>query len=466
VIAVEAGNDFVMTTPEFFDAAQQAVRDGALDERLIDDAVRRILTLKFELGLFESARLPAETRQSVIGTAAHAEINLEVARRSLVLLRNDGTLPFQQPAGREPTVAVIGPNADDQHAQLGDWAGASGQVPWLPDGHPRELTTTVLDGLRRFTPVGWTVTYARGADIGSEIVDPAGEVLRDGQPRPKLFIPAAPDPDMIEEAVRTANAADWAVVVLGDTVALTGESKSTATLELQGAQTALLDALVATETPVVLVLIQSKPSVLPPSAERVAAIIEAFNPGMQGGRAIAELLTGAIEPSGRLPISFPRHAGQLPVYYNAIRGQHGDRYADLTQDPLFAFGEGLSYTHVDYSSLRLAADRIPLDGTIRGSVTLANRGDRPALETVQIYIRDRVTSVTWADKELKSFLQVSIPPGETIDVEFELAAGECSLVDRSGRRVVEVGEFDLLVGTSSRDRDLLTAAFEITNPSM
>ncbi|MGC5170664.1 glycoside hydrolase family 3 N-terminal domain-containing protein [Microbacterium sp. DT81.1] len=462
VVAVEAGNDFVMTTPEFFDAAQDAVRQGLLDERRIDDAARRILTLKFELGLFDDARHPEPARQKVIGSAEHAEINLEVARRSLVLLRNDGILPLQPSTSRAtPTVAVIGPNADDSHAQLGDWAGASGQINWLPTGQPRELTTTVLDGLRQFTAPEWNVTYSRGADIGEEVDDPAGDVLRDGQPRPKIFVPAAADPVRIEAAAQTARAADWAVVVLGDTVALTGESKSTATLELQGAQTALLDAVLDTGTPVIVVLIQSKPSVLPPSAERAAALIEAFNPGMQGGRAIAELLTGVIEPSGRLPISFPRHAGQLPVYYNTVRGQHGERYADLTQDPLFAFGEGLSYTTIEYSDLRLAETELPRDGEVHATVTLTNTGTRPALETVQAYIADTVTSATWAHRELKAFTQVAVPAGETVTADIAISVGECSIVDATGTRVVEAGQFELLVGRSSRDDDLLTAPFVV-----
>lgn len=334
-----------------------------------------------------------------------------------------------------------------------------GARPHQAAGHPRELTTTVLDGLRRFTPVDWTVTSARGADIGQEIVDPAGEVLRDGQPRPKLFVPADPDPAMIDEAVRAAQEADWAVVVLGDTVALAGENCSTVTLELQGAQVALLDALVATDTPVILVLIQSKPSVLPPSAERAAAIVEAFNPGMQGGRAIAELLLGLIEPSGRLPISFPRHAGQLPVFYNQVRGQHGERYADLTQEPLFVFGEGLSYTTVEYSDLRLARDELPVDGVVEATVTLTNTGARPALETVQVYVSDMVTSATWANRELKAFTQARVAPGERADVRVRVLVEACSIVNARGERVVEPGSFELLVGPSSRERDLLRAPF-------
>ncbi|MGI5239005.1 glycoside hydrolase family 3 N-terminal domain-containing protein [Dactylosporangium sp. CA-139066] len=459
VVAVESGNDLIMTTPKFFEAAQQAVAEGRLEEAKIDAAVRRILRLKFELGLFENPRAADPQRQAaVIGCGPHAALNLEVTRRSLVLLRNDGTLPLTGAARR---IAVVGPNADDVHAQLGDWAGASGQVDWMPDGHPRDTITTVLDGLRALAPQGWEVTYAQGAEIGRLQPDPAGTHFPDGQPRPPLFRAAPADPAAIAEAVALAEAADAVVCVLGDNVALTGEGKSTATLDLQGGQAALLDALVATGRPVIIVLVQGKPSTLPASAERAAAIVEAFNPGMQGGRAVAELLLGLIEPAGRLPISFARHAGQLPVYYNQLRGQHGNRYADLTQDPLFAFGEGLSYSTVEYSDLRLERDRLTADGVVRARVAITNTGERPSIETVQVYVSDVVTSVTWAVRELKAFHQVTVAPGERVEVALELPASACSIVAADARRVVEPGRFELLVGRSSRAADLLSAPFEI-----
>lgn len=475
VVAVRAGNDLIMNTPQFSGAAREAVACGRLDEPLIDGAVRRILTLKFELGLFEDPRSPDPARQAaVIGCVEHLQLNREMARRSLVLLRNDGTLPLDGGLivgngrasidGVARTVAIVGPNADDAHAQLGDWAGASGQVNWMPDGHPRHLTATVVDGFRAMAPTNWTILHARGADIGELVPDPAGETFLDGQPRPPLFEPASADPAMFAAVVSAARLADWVIAVVGDTVALTGEGRSTATLELQGAQIALLDELIATGTPVIVVLLQSKPCVLPASALAAAAVVEAFNPGMQGGLAIAELILGLIEPSGRLPISFPRHAGQLPVYYNQIRGQHGDRYADLTQEPLFAFGEGLSYTTVEYSGLRLSNHHVGLQDTVVAHVTLSNTGTRPALETVQAYVTDVVTSVTWADRELKAFKQVTIQPGQSVDVEIGIPVANCSIVDAAGRRVVEPGQFDLLVGNSSRDRDLSRARFTVVDP--
>lgn len=471
--AVRAGNDMVMATPKFFDGAQEAVAGGTLEEAELDAAVGRILTLKFELGLFEDPRRPDTARQAeVIGCAEHTALNLEAARRSLVLLTNDGTLPLDGgfeagddgravSGSAQRTVAVIGPNADDPQTQLGDWAGSSGQADWLPDGHPRGMIHTVLDGFRAHVPADWTVSYARGAGILTVGRDPEGAFFPDGQPRPDVVVPAAADEALIEEAVAAARAADHVVAVVGDRIELVGEGRSTATLELVGGQVALLDALAATGKPLVVVVISSKPLVLPPSALGAAAVVHAFNPGMQGGRAVAELALGLVEPSGRLPVSFARHAGQQPTYYNQVRGQHGTRYADLTQSPAFVFGEGLSYSSVAYSDLEVLTPAVGAEDTVRARVTVRNTGARPAMETVQLYISDTVTSVTWAEKELKAYRQVTLAPGEARDVLFELPVAACTLVDAGGRRVVEPGAFDLLVGPSSRDDVLLRAAFTV-----
>ena len=474
-LAVRAGNDLVMTTPKFFEGALEAVDRGLLTEPEIDAAVRRILTLKFDLGLFEDPRRPDPARQAAaIGQADHVALNLEIARRSLVLLTNDGTLPLLPDAvagadGRavpgSPAaplrIAVVGPNADDADAQLGDWAGASGQADWLSGGHPRELTRTVLDGLRALVPEDWSITHALGARIAEFGPNPNGPLLADGQPAPQAVFPARPDPELLRDAVAVAEQADLVIAVVGDTIGLIGESRSTATLELVGGQVALLDALAATGKPMVVVVISSKPQVLPQSAIDAAALVQAFNPGMRGGQALAELLLGLIEPSGRLPVTVPRHVGQQPVYYNQLRGQHGDRYADLTQDPLFAFGEGRSYTRVSYADLRVLTPRLSPEDTVRATVTLTNEGSRPVRETVQVYIRDEITSTTWADKELKAHRQVDLAPGESVELALELPAAECTLVDAEGRRVVELGDFQLLVGRSSRNTDLLTAPFTL-----
>jgi beta-glucosidase len=475
--AVRAGNDMIMTTPRFFEGALEAVERGMLTEAEIDAAVSRILMLKMELGLFEDPRRPDDARiAAVVGTPEHAEVNLRVARRSLVLLRNDGVLPLGgghapgAPADAEGravvggparTVAVVGPLADDAQTQLGDWAGNSGQVTWMPDGHPRDRITTVLDGLRAHAPQGWTVTHARGADILTVGVHPEGDRFPDGQQRPPLVLPCDPDPELIAEAVDAARAADVVVAVVGDRIELVGETRSTATLELVGGQVALLDALAATGTPMVVVLLASKPLVLPRSALEAAAVLWVANPGMAGGRAIAEVLLGLVEPSGRLPISFARHVGQQPVYYNQVRGQHGDRYADLTQEPAFVFGEGLSYSRVEYADLRLDRGELTVADTVVARVRVRNVGERPATETVQAYVRDLVTSASWADRELKAFTQVTLAPGEAADVVLEVPVADCTIVDAAGRRVVEPGDFELLVGRSSRPADLLRAPFRV-----
>ena len=483
--AVKAGNDLVMTTPQFYEGAIEAVKTGLLDESLIDDAVSRILALKFRLDLFEDPRLPdAERIKAVIGSAEHQQTNLELARESVALLRNDGTLPFA--ASKAKRIAVVGPLADDAQNQLGDWTGNSGQVSWMPDGQPRNMITTVFDGLKRLAGDDCEVIYSRGANIVDLVTDPAGELYPDGQPRPKIGVSAAIDQEMLDEAVANARQADLIVAVVGDTVQLTGETCSTATLELLGGQNALLDALatVAQETgkPMVTVLISSKPQILPASivgemgvfAKRVSdpetgtgSILWAANPGMQGGRAVAEIIFGLTNPSGRLPVTFPRHAGQLPVYYNQIRGQHGDRYADLTQDPAFAFGEGLSYTTFEYGEPTVAGGASNADGTfakadtVRAEITLTNTGKRAGVEVVQAYIGDVVTSYSWTDRELKAFQRVELEPGETKIVAFDIPVADCTIVDPDANRIVEPGEFELLVGHSSRREDLKRAVFTV-----
>ncbi|GAB3073422.1 glycoside hydrolase family 3 N-terminal domain-containing protein [Intrasporangium mesophilum] len=471
--AVRAGNDMVMTTPGFFDGAQEAIRTGLLAEDDLDAAVSRILTVKFELGLFENPRRPdLERIQLAVGTDEHRELNLEIARRSLVLLRNDGVLPLEgglasdgteraDAAGRAPKrVALVGPLADDAQTQLGDWAGGSGQAGWL-EGQPRAMITTVLDGLRAHLPRGWTLTHAPGARILELVPDPEGEFFPDGQPRPPIVEPAEPDPAMVADAVAQARRADYVVVVVGDRIELVGEGRSTATLELVGGQRDLLEALAATGTPMIVVLLASKPLVLPPAALHASALLWVANPGMEGGRAIAELLLGLIQPSGRLPISLARHVGQQPTYYNQIRGQHGDRYADLTQQPAFVFGEGLSYTRVEYEDLQVGENVVAPDDTVRATVTVRNTGTRPVRETVQVYVSDQVTSASWADQELKAFRQVELEPGESRRVEIDVAVRDLTIVDAQARRVVEPGEFELRVGGSSRRERQQCARFVV-----
>ena len=481
--AVKAGNDLIMTTPQFFDGAIKAVRNGLLDESLIDEAVSRILALKFRLGLFEDPRLPDEKRiKAVIGSKDHQDLNLQIARESVALLKNNGALPFS--ATPDKRIAVIGPLADDAQNQLGDWTGNSGQVNWMPDGQPRNMITTVLDGFRQLVPEGCEVVYSRGADIIDLVDDPEGECYPDGQPRPKIGVSARFDQRLLDEAVANARQSDLIVAVVGDVVQLVGETCSTATLELLGGQNALLEALanVAKETgkPLVVVLLSSKPQVMPAcvigtngvivdesAADGTSAFMWAPNPGMKGGQAIAEIILGKTEPSGRLPITFPRHAGQLPVYYNQIRGQHGNRYADLTQDPAFAFGEGLSYTTFAYGEPTITniptSGTFAADDTVHIEITLTNTGARKGTEVVQAYIGDIVTSYSWTDRELKAFQRVELEPGETRTIAFDIPVADCTIVDSDAHRFVEPGEFEVLIGHSSRRADLKRTTFTVSD---
>lgn len=479
--AVKAGNDLIMTTPGFYEGAIDAVNSGMLDESLIDDAVARLLTLKFQLGLFENPRLPDRERISAtIGTDAHMQANLELARESVVLLRNNGVLPLSITDAEMPRrIAVVGPLADDAQNQLGDWAGNSGQVPWMSEGQPLEMVTTVLDGVRELAPDGCDVVVARGANVVELVPDPEGELFPDGQPRPNIAVAAPLDEALLDEAEVVARSADAVIAVVGDVVQLTGETCSTATLELLGGQNQLLERMVnvarETHKPLIVVLISSKPQVLPPciigtngvivdesATEGLGAFLWAANPGMQGGRAIAEIIFGMTEPSGRLPITFPRHAGQLPVFYNEIRGQHGDRYADLTQDPAFAFGEGLSYTTFAYGEPRITnGSEFTAHDVVHVEIDLTNTGARTGTEVVQLYISDIVTSYTWADKELKDFRRVMLEPGETARVAFDLPVSACTIVNGDAERIVEPGEFKVLIGHSSRYSDLHTTIFNV-----
>jgi beta-glucosidase len=431
-VALRAGNDIMMTTPQFYEGAIEAVRSGWLKEAEIDAPCARFLALKFRMGLFENPRRADLARAAAeINRIDHRAVNLDAARESLVLLQNNGLLPLD--SAKVKSIAVVGPNADDAIQQLGDWTLGSPQHPPEDGTQPREKVTTVLDGIRALAPKGCAVRHERGCSIIDG--DLAG-------------IPAA---------VAAAQAADVVVAVVGDHLRYIGEGQSTATLELQGGQIALLDALEKTGKPLIVVLVNSKPLVLPASAKRAAAILEGFNPGMEGGRAIAEAVFGQLNPSGKLTISIPVHVGQQPVFYSQVRGQHGDRYADLTQEPLFPFGHGLSYTSYRYSNLRLASRTLARGQSATVSVEVENTGARAGDEIVQVYVSDLVTSATWVDKALKGFARVHLEPGEKKTVEVALPHEAFQIVDAEGRSVVEPGEFEIRVGPSSRERDLLKA---------
>jgi beta-glucosidase len=435
VIAVRCGNDLIMATPGFFEAAQQAVERGLLLEAEIDDVVRRILALKFRMGLFENPRRPdREAQKRVVNCAEHRELNLRAARESIVLLANDGILPLDAATLR--AVAVVGHNADNALAQLGDWSLGATQYGPEYGQQPRELTSTVLDGIRARLP-GVSVTHAAAGDLWSK------------------------DPAALDAALQLVAGAELAVVVVGDDIPFIGETRSTATLELLGNQNALIDGVAASGKPFILVLVASKPLVLPESAARAKAIIECFNPGMAGGTALAEILFGDQNPCGKLTISYPRHVGQQPLFYSQVRGQHGDRYADLTQEPLFPFGHGLSYTRFKYDHLRVRTPVVHEGQAVELEVTLVNEGPRAGSEVVQIYVSDSVTSVTWVNQALVGFERVTLQPGEQRLLRLFVPHERLSLVNAYGQRVVEPGEFEVLIGGSSVRSALLRATFRV-----
>jgi beta-glucosidase len=435
VIAVRAGNDFIMATPAFLEAAQEAVARGLLFEAEIDEVVRRILTLKFRMGLFENPRRPDRAAQGrVIQAPEHRALNLRAARESLVLLRNDGTLPLE--ASKLKSIAVVGPNADNPLAQLGDWSLGATQYGPEYGQHPRELTVTVLDGLRARLPEA-KILHAGAGDLWSK------------------------DPSALEQALAAVRECELAVVVVGDDIPFIGETRSTATLELLGNQNALIDGVAALGKPFVLVLVASKPLVLPESASRASAILTGFNSGMLGGTALAEVLLGDVNPSGKLTISHPRHVGQQPIYYSQVRGQHGDRYADLTQEPLFRFGHGLSYTKFSYKNLRIKTPIIHEGQAVEFEVEVANEGNRPGAEVVQVYASDLVTSVTWVNQSLVAFQRVTLAPGERRTLRLCVPFERLALVNAYEARVVEPGEFELMVGGTSDRSQLLKGTFRV-----
>lgn len=426
VMAAEAGNDMMMTSLRFYDAVIEAVHTGRLEERVLDEAVARILAVKLRMNLFEQ---PEKTgRPGCIGCAAHLEQARTAVEKSVVLLENNGVLPL---AGVR-RVAVIGANADDVRAQYGDWTYFTHPKP-DPTHTPMRPYVTVKEGVE-----------AACARSGVQCVYHYGCSVLDGA-----------DAD-IAGAVAAAKDADAIVLVVGDVIDQVGEEKDRAALELSGRQMELFDALRALHIPLVTVLVASKPLAVGRAATEADAFLCAFNGGMFGGEAVAKALFGEINPQGRLPISFPRHSGQVPVYYNSLPGWHaqaGKGYCDLPRTPLYAFGEGMGYGAFVYDGLTFDAE------TLEAAVNVTNTGSMAGTETVQAYMHDVVSSVLTPDKQLIAFQQVTLAPGETVRVVFRLARKDFSLVNRQGKRVTEPGEFELMIGHSSRDEDLLRTRF-------
>ncbi len=426
-LAAEAGNDMIMTTTAFFDAARRAIDSGRLDAAAVDEAVRHILTVKFRMNLF--AHPEKKGRPGCFACPEHLESAKALARASVTLLRNNGALPVRPDVRR---IAIIGPNADDVRAQYGDWTYFSHPMP-NPNHPPVRPYVTVREGVEALAAErGIETVYCKGCGV----------------------LPSAED--NIPGAVAAARGADLIVLTVGDMIDQVGEGKDRANLDLSGRQTELFHALRALGIPLVTVLVASKPLCLGDAAEKADAVLCGFNGGMFAGTAIAEAIFGVLNPSGRLPISFPRHSGQLPVYYNYLPGWHGgQKYCDLPADPLFTFGEGVGYAPFAYANLTFD---VP---SLTAAVDVTNAGKVAGKETVQVYFRDETSSVMTPVKQLIAYRQVTLAPGETRRVEIPLRREDFSLVNRAEERVVEPGAFTLMAGHSAKDEDLLTVGFTL-----
>ena len=455
VLAANAGNDMIMSTMDYYQAAINAVRAGKLDEKVLDDAVRHILTMKFRMDLF--AKPEKKGVPGCIGCQEHRDAAYRAGKRSITMLKNNGMLPLKD----VKKVAVIGQNADDIQSQYGDWTYLT--HPNATDFRPPHRPyVTVKEGFEALCAErGAQCVYHVGCAVrplppeviamieGPALKDPVAEYIR--QIAMKRNTPA----DDIPGAVETAKDADAIILVVGDTIDQHGEYKDRGNLDLSGQQMELYRALRALNIPLTVVLVSSKPLCMGEIAETADAVIVAFNGGQYGGQAVAEAAFGCFNPSGRLPISFPAHSGQLPVYYSALPGWHGGRYMDMPRTPVYAFGEGVGYAPFTYANLTFDP------ATFLATVDVTNAGDVAGDEVVQVYMHDLVASVIRPLKQLIAFTRVTLEPGETKTVAIQLKRDDFSLVNREEKRVVEPGEFELFIGHSSKDEDLLKTTFRL-----
>ncbi len=438
-LALEAGVDVEMPNGVAYATLAQALADGRIRAEQIDTAVRRHLDLKFRAGLFENPFADADVAVALTNDAEARALARKAAGRSIVLLKNDGVLPLALPErGRKPTIAVIGPNA--AVARLGGYAG----IP--------PLTVSPLDGIRARAGDRAKIVHAPGVVITANDDWWADEVV--------LADPQA-NRELIGEAVEVAKSADTIVLAIGDTEQTSREAWATVhlgdrtSLDLVGEQQELFDALKALGKPLVVVLINGRPLSTVTVADEADALIEAWYMGEQGGNALADVLFGDVNPGGKLPVTILRSAGQVPLFYNhkpsARRG-----YLFDTTEPLFPFGWGLSYTSFELAAPKLSSATISADDSVRVSVTVTNTGKRHGDEVVQLYVRDKVSSVTRPVKELKGFERVTLAPGESREVGFTIGPEALRFWNDRMQRVVEPGEFEIMTGPNSVDLEAMT----------
>ncbi len=422
-LSIDAGVDVDMVSNIFYKDLPREVRAGRLPVAVVDSAVRRVLRTKYELGLFDNPfKSSSEAREKALTlTSAHRAEARAAAQQSIVLLRNEGNvLPL---AKSVKTVAVIGALADDARSALGGWAAA---------GRPEDAVT-VLVGIRKAVGADTRVLYAPGAPV--EAADTTG----------------------FAEAVRIAREADVVVMVVGEHQDMSAEARNRSSLDVPGVQQQLVERVHAVGKPTVAVLMNGRPLSIPWMVQHVPAIVESWYLGVEHGNAVADVLFGAVNPSGRLPITFPRTVGQVPIYYNHMntgrpsdeKERYTSKYFDIPFTPLYAFGHGLSYTTFRYSAPTLSRSKGTTADSVTVSVTVTNTGARSGDEVVQLYVRDDAGSVSRPVKELKGFRRISLAAGASETVTFRLTPDELSFYGAQYRRVIEPGTFTIMVGPSS-----------------
>ncbi len=428
--AMSSGVDMEMVSRLYNQHGVELLKQRRLSPQTIDEAVRRILRIKFRLGLFDRPYADEARERGVIFSPANVAAAREIAARSMVLLKNEKhVLPL---AKSVRSIALIGPLADSQKDMIGSWTG---------DGKAEDAIT-LLQGLKSKLPQA-KINYVKGCDINCAIADG------------------------FEEAVRAARESDVVILAVGESAEMSGEAASRTSLDLPGRQLDLVKAMQATGKPTVVVLMNGRPLTINWIAENTPAILETWFAGTQAGNAIADVLFGDVNPGGKLPVTFPRAVGQIPLYYNHfntgrppdIKNKYTSKYLDVPWTPLFPFGYGLSYTQFRITNLQLSAPRLPANGKLAVSVEVENVGKRAGDEVVQLYIRDVVASVTRPVKELKGFQRITLGPGEKKRVEFTLGPEQLGFHDRKMRFVVEPGDFKVMVGPNSQD--IVETSFQV-----
>ncbi len=442
-LAANAGSDMDMESHLYIKHLKDLVASGQVSESLIDEAVSRILKMKEELGLFDDPyRYCDEAKEkNLMYHPDHKAAALDMAKKSIVLLKNENNLLPLPASGKK--IALIGPLANDKNSPLGNWRLASDD----------NTAVSVLEGMETYE--GNSLSHAKGVKFVEDKTFFHAEVVVNED-----------DNSGIDEAVTVAKNSDIVVMVLGEYGYQSGEGRSRAKLDLPGLQQELLEAVYAVNKNIVLVVMSGRPIDLSWADENLPAIVEAWHLGSESGTAIADVLYGTYNPSGKLPVTFPRNVGQVPIYYNYKNtGRPGPKnevfwqhYTDMPNTPLYPFGYGLSYTTFEYSNLTAVVN--PINGVVNVSVTLQNSGDVAGEEVVQLYLRDLVASVTRPVKELKAFEKVSLNPGQTKVIEFKLGKAELGFYNNQGEYLVEPGKFDLMVGGNSQET--LNGSFELT----